>query len=224
MPASQLATLAWPEVNVDALLVIPVGSTEQHGAHLPLSTDTDIAVELCRRLAGSRAEIVVGPPMAYGSSGEHAGFNGTLSIGQAALELVLLELGRSAGQTFGRLLFVNGHGGNAETLSRAVEVLRYEGRDVRWFAPSWSGDPHAGRPETSMMLAIDPSSVHLEHAVPGDGRPLAELLPILREGGVRAVTATGVLGDPTGAGAAEGETLLAEISQSLQRFVEEWPT
>jgi creatinine amidohydrolase len=187
-----------------------------------LSTDTDLAVELCRRLAQSRSDVLIGPPLPYGSSGEHAGFKGTLSIGQAALEFVLLELGRSAGDTFGRVLFVNGHGGNAETLVRAVNVLRAEGRDIRWFAPSWSGDPHAGRPETSMLLAIRPDLVSLDRAVPGDPRSLDELLPELRAGGVAAITETGVLGDPTGADAAEGEQLLLKISQSLQRFLEEW--
>src|SRR5207244_10892531 len=86
-----------------AILAVPFGSTEQHGPHLPLSTDTDIAVALCERLA-LRRDVVVAPPVAYGSSGEHAGFAGTVSIGQDALELLALELGRSASESFGHLL------------------------------------------------------------------------------------------------------------------------
>src|SRR5262245_3047683 len=72
-----------------ALLAVPLGATEQHGPHLALSTDTDLAVALSDRLARARPGVVVAPPLAYGSSGEHQDFAGTLSIGQEALELVL---------------------------------------------------------------------------------------------------------------------------------------
>ena len=94
---TQLGELTWPEAGrraADGVLALPLGSTEQHGPHLPLSTDTDLAVELCRRLAAARPACVVAPPLPYGSSGEHRGFPGTVSIGQAALELLLVEFGR----------------------------------------------------------------------------------------------------------------------------------
>ena len=68
------------------------------------------------------------------------GFAGTLSIGQAALELLLVELVRSATGTFGRVLLLNGHGGNVAPLGRAVALLRAESRDVRTFSPRWPGD------------------------------------------------------------------------------------
>ena len=74
--------------------------------------------------------------------------------------------------------------------------------------PSWPGDLHAGRTETSLMLAIAPERVRLERAEAGDRRPIGALLPLLVEGGVRAVSANGVLGDPTGATADEGRRLL----------------
>ena len=107
-----------------AVLAVPVGATEQHGPHLPLSTDTDIAVALCQRLATARRDVLIAPPVGYGSSGEHAGFPGTLSIGQAALELLLIELGRSAALTFRHLLLVSAHGGNSEPVTRAAARLR----------------------------------------------------------------------------------------------------
>ena len=101
-----LAGLSWSEAGeqaaAGALLAIPVGSTEQHGPHLPLSTDTDIAVALTTRLAAARPGVLVAPPVAYGSSGEHQDFPGTLSIGQETLELLLVELCRSASLTFAR--------------------------------------------------------------------------------------------------------------------------
>ncbi|WP_280262093.1 mycofactocin biosynthesis peptidyl-dipeptidase MftE [Nocardia wallacei] len=225
-PPHRLADLAWPDIRdraaAGALLAVPVGATEQHGPHLPLSTDTDIAVTLCDRLAESRADVLVAPPVPYGSSGEHAGFAGTLSIGREATELLLVELGRSACETFSRLLFVSTHGGNDAPVTRAVERLRAESRDVRGFAPSWHGDPHAGRTETSLMLSLRPLAVRCCRAVTGNTSPLRELMPQLRSCGVRAVSPSGILGDPTGATGSEGSTLMDALSAALAWQVEQW--
>ncbi len=221
-----LADLTSPEAGElaasGAVLAVPLGATEQHGPHLPLSTDTDVAVALCERLAAARPDVLAAPAVPYGSSGEHAGFAGTLSIGQAAVELLVLELGRSACETFRHVVFVSAHGGNAGPVSRAVARLRAEYRDVMLFQPRWDGDPHAGRPETAMLLALRPAAVRRERGVPGDPRPLPELMPLLRAGGVRAVTATGVLGDPTGATAGEGSGLLDELAAQLTAQVGRW--
>src|SRR5829696_8104302 len=116
--------MTWPELGEGAtgaagrLLAVPLGSCEQHGPHLPLATDTLVAGALAFRLAAQRTDVVVAPAMPFGASGEHAGFPGTLSIGTDALESVLVELGRSADQ-FAGVVFVNGHGGNVDALSRA---------------------------------------------------------------------------------------------------------
>jgi mycofactocin precursor peptide peptidase len=222
----RLADLAFPDVAdlaaSGAILAVPVGATEQHGAHLPLTTDTDIALALCENLAAARPDVVVAPAVPYGSSGEHSGFAGTLSIGQRATELLLVELGRSAADTFAHVLFVSAHGGNAEPVRRAVTTLRAESRDVAVFVPRWEGEPHAGRAETAMQLALRGEVVRMERAVVGDTRPLAEILPALRAGGVRAVTATGVLGDPVGATAGEGRRLLASLTTDLLAQVAAW--
>ena len=224
--AARLADLAWPDVaeraQAGALLAVPLGSTEQHGPHLPLSTDTDIAVALCERLAAARGDVLIAPPVTYGSSGEHADFPGTLSIGQAALESLIVELGRSAARTFTRLLLVSAHGGNAGPVTRAAGRLRAESRDVHVYMPRWEGDPHAGRPETSMMLALAPARVRMHLAVPGDMRPLAQIWPLLRAEGVRAVNAAGILGDPTGASRREGAALLGTLAEQLLREVDAW--
>ena len=85
---TELAALTSPEVGelaaAGALLAVPVAATEQHGPHLPLSTDTDLAVALCARLAAARPGVLAAPPLAYGASGEHEDFPGTLSIGRQA--------------------------------------------------------------------------------------------------------------------------------------------
>lgn len=217
-----LADLTWPQVGAltgrAPVLAVPLGATEQHGPHLPLSTDTDVALALARSVPGA----VVAPALAYGSSGEHAGFPGTLSIGQAALEHVLVELVRSATDTFARVLLLNGHGGNAEPVRRAVALLRQEGRDVRAWGPRWDGDAHAGRTETSVLLALG-RPVGAQRPV-GATRPMGELLPVLRAEGVRAVSPNGVLGDATGASAAEGQALLDAAAAELRAFVAAWPT
>jgi creatinine amidohydrolase len=226
--ASHLADLSWPEVEARnrqgraTVLAVPLGATEQHGPHLPLSTDTDVALALCEALAAARDDIVVAPALAYGSSGEHEGFAGTLSIGQEAVELVVVELVRSATRTFDAVLIVSAHGGNLESVTRAVTRLRAEGRDVELFAPSTGGDGHAGRTETSLMLALAPSRVRMSAAVPGNLRPMSELLPLLKESGVRSVSESGVLGDPYGAGAAEGEALIAALADQLLAQVSAW--
>jgi creatinine amidohydrolase len=124
------------------------------------------------------------------------------------------------------MLLVNGHGGNAEALAAATGRLAYEGRACRaWHAALPGGDAHAGRSETSLMLALAPQAVRLGAAAPGCRVPVEQLMPTLRTGGVRAVSPNGVLGDPRCASAAEGRRLLAQLtaglSETLQRLLNE---
>ncbi|MFI6149234.1 mycofactocin biosynthesis peptidyl-dipeptidase MftE [Streptomyces sp. NPDC051109] len=222
---SGLDRAAWPRYaapGAPGVLVVPLGSTEQHGPHLPFTVDTEIAAALAGALERRRPDVVLAPAVPYGSSGEHAGFPGTLSIGRAALELLLVELVRSA-DAFDGVVLISGHGGNAVPLRAAVALLRGEGRKVLAWSPS--GDPrdsHAGRTETSVMLALRPRAVRMQDAVPGDGRPLAEVLPVLMESGVRAVSPNGVLGNPLGATALEGATVLSRWEDSLLAAFDTW--
>jgi mycofactocin precursor peptide peptidase len=221
----ELAQAQWPTVekNLRQLLVVPVGSLEQHGPHLPLDTDTRIAVAVARRACRRRTGVALAPALPVGASGEHAAFPGTLSIGAEALTTCLIELGRHASQHWPALLLVNGHGGNVTAVEAAVGRLRYEGRAcLAWHAALPEGDAHAGRSETSVMLALAPGAVRLDAAERGDVRPLGEILPLLRARGVRAVSANGVLGDPTGASAAEGELLLARLVDSLSAAIDQF--
>ena len=155
-------------------LFIPVGSTEQHGPHLPLDTDTRIAAAVARgvaeRLAGAdhHSGWMVAPPIGYGASGEHESFPGTVSIGTEALRLLLVEFGRSAAS------WASAAGFRQRTWRK---------RRRRWprrprccgtraatsdgaRAVSQNADAHAGHTETSVLLHISPDVVRSR----GDGR------------------------------------------------------
>lgn len=210
-------------------VVIPVGSTEQHGPHLPLDTDTRIATAVAHAAAtnlkatGYLDELLLAPAVAYGASGEHEGFSGTVSIGTQALEHLLLEYGRSAGNWARQLAFVNGHGGNVDALTAAVTRLRREGRDVGWCSCTASdGDAHAGHTETSVLLHISPETVSTNRRRAGNVAPLAELMPQMRRGGIAAVSEVGVLGDPTTATAAEGARIFADMVQACAACIRRW--
>jgi len=209
----ELAGATWSQVDATGarkVLAIPLGSLEQHGPHLPLDTDTRIAVAVADGLAGLCEGVVVAPPVAYGASGEHADFPGTLLVSHSVLTDLLVELVRSARRSFAGVVFVNAHGGNEEALVSLESVGAAEGDDVLvWRATTPAGgDAHAGRTETSLLLAIDPGTVRLQLAEPGRTEPIAQLLPRLRAEGVRPVSSNGVLGDPTGASVEEGRSLL----------------
>jgi mycofactocin precursor peptide peptidase len=217
-------------------LLVPVGSTEQHGPHLPLDTDTRIATAVARGAqVGLEADLggglahdwLVAPAIAYGASGEHQSFAGTISIGAEALTTLLVEYGRSAACWAARLVFVNGHGGNVEALTGAVSRLRAEGRDVGWCPCATGGgslatDAHAGHTETSVLLHISPADVLTDRWLAGNGAPLRELLPSMRRGGVAAVSRMGVLGDPTTATAVEGKRIFAEMVEGCVGRIVRW--
>ncbi|MFC3243654.1 mycofactocin biosynthesis peptidyl-dipeptidase MftE [Gordonia humi] len=205
---------------------MPVGAVEQHGPHLPVDTDGTIAGDVALRAVSAAAEtidVLLAPTIAYGASGEHEGFPGTISIGADILEKVIVEYGRSACRWAARIVFVNGHGGNAYALAAAVRLLRYEGRDAAWWPCAFPGaDAHAGHTETSLLMSIAPDDVRTDLVEVGAVEPVSELMDALRAGGVAAISPNGVLGDPTAADAAHGATLLRRHATALAAALTTW--
>lgn len=206
----RLADATSPETTGAGLVLVPVGSIEQHGPYLPLDTDTTIAVAVAEGVAAALPGSWVAPALSYGSSGEHQSFPGTASVGTEALTHVVVELVRSLRTWADRVVFVNAHGGNVTALSASDEV--------EWVpCATEEVDLHAGFTETSLMLHLRPESVRLDLAEAGNTQPLREILPVMMSGGIAAVSVNGVLGDPAGASAEEGARVLRAMVEDVVR-------
>lgn len=167
----------------DALLVIPTGTTEQHGPHLATGTDALLVEEVAKRAAAAATRptvILLAPTLAYGASDHHLPFGGTLSLGVETFEAVLRDLLRSAAVCGCRRIFVlNGHGGNAASCGVVVaEASRDLGIVAATALYSQLVDPaalghevagHAGIFETALMLAVHPRLAQMEAARPSPG-------------------------------------------------------
>ena len=231
----ELAQLNWPDAG-DALrrvrvALLPVGSMEQHGPHLPLGTDWYIASHIARNVAESDDRLVL-PGIQVGVSDEHSQFWGTLTVSPEALKGQAVALARSlASHGLERIVFVNGHGANCAPLEEATRSLRQE--NVSGFVFNWwqsvtsttaelFPDPtaHAGSIETSIMLVIHPGLVRtdrFDEADPADrwGTYVEGVLV-----GFDAVdfTRQGNVGDPGLADEAKGRQVIRAACDSLDRF------
>ena len=170
-------------VAADALLVLPVGTTEQHGPHLATGTDAALVEAVAEKAAALAARpdvVLLAPTLAFGASDHHLPFGGTLSLRVSTLQAVLADLLASAAASGCRRVFVlNGHGGNAAPCAVAVaEASREHGILVATALLSQLLDPavlelqlagHAGVFETSLMLALHPDRVRPERAAPSPG-------------------------------------------------------
>lgn len=205
---------------LDKILILALGSWEQHGAHLPFDTDTviiDAVVSQSLQQLDQHSEMfTVAPTIPISASDEHGGFSGTLSTGTQALADSLVAISRSSSWTRG-ICIVNGHGGNADALRLVHEALNFEKiRHSIWSLPNYDGaDMHAGHTETSLMLHINSEAVQMHVATPGATGDSRELIAQMRIGGVQSVTTNGILGDPTTATEEDGRNILQLYVSSL---------
>jgi len=203
------------------IVVVPVGSWEQHGPHLPFDTDTQIACAVINESLPVHDDqlVIVAPPITISASDEHAGFVGTLSTGTEAFAASAIGIAKSATWARG-VLFVNGHGGNADAFRIITQDLaRNNVRHAIWSPPyDETDDMHAGATETSVMMHIAPHTVRTDQLVVGNTRDAHELMDEMRNGGVRSVASNGVLGDATLATAERGQETFAQYCSSLREM------
>lgn len=257
-PERFLPYLSWTAIadlpdKANTVIVLPCGSVEQHGPHLPCAVDTVICAgvvghALARLPAGVPAYAL--PPITYGKSVEHLHFPGTVTLSGETLQATLQEIGESVYRAgFRKLLFVNGHGGQPQILEIAARELRLRHGDYivvpqhTWRLPHVAGRylsekekklaMHAGHAETAIMMALAPETVHMERAV---ANYPPEFPSKLLSGDGRPACAwtardfgpSGVIGDPLPATREQGEAILDSLAASWAQAIAElhaldWP-
>lgn len=245
-----LTTAEFAEIDRARLIaLLPVGATEQHGPHLPLSVDSRIAAALVKRVADTLAPdflLSVLPMLHFGVSPEHADFPGTLSLSAETMLALLMDVGRSvAAAGIKKLAILNSHGGQPQLLDLAAQKLRRECRllvfplngyrywnvEKHFGAEEAAFGIHGGAAETSIMLAIAEETVRRGKLA--DFRSLAaemakrfkHLRPYGRIASfgwqAQDLNPAGAMGNATRADAAKGEALLAEAAATLGEILHE---
>ena len=228
MTERQLANVTRSDLHersaAGAICLLPIGSLEQHGEHLPLLTDTLLAHTVCLRAAGlCERDVLVAPPLWAGFSPHHLRFGATVSLSQETFLAVVREVAQGLGALFSTVVVVNGHGGNRGLLSSLTLELGLRVIDYWELAPDTARElfvrdggsiGHAGELETSLVLAAAPDRVGAAAAgfVPSPAGDSLLYGPDLGE--------SGVIGDPHAASAASGAAFLEACSVALARLLE----
>lgn len=246
MDTYKLAEMSWPEVEealergVDTV-VVTFGSTEQHGLHLPLATDSLWGEALGDRVARELENTLLAPALRIGCSEHHMAFPGTITLRKETFAEVVADYCQSlARHGFRNIVLIPTHGGNFTPLAEAVEgiaehlpdvnIIAYtdlmELLDVSFRSASERGvaseqaGGHAGEWETSMILALRPELVAMDRAQAGYVGDMKSITGRIFEQGFRAVTDIGVLGDPENADPASGEAYLEALTELLVTYVQ----
>ncbi|MCK9926221.1 creatininase family protein [Frankia sp. Mgl5] len=213
------------------IAVLPVGSFEQHGDFLPLTTDTLIASAIARRIADDY-DLLLLPPITFSCSHEHAAYPGTVSISARTLIALIDDIATSlSASRVDRLVIANGHGGNY-VLSNIVQEANIGGprmalfpgkadwtraREAAGLETNHSEDMHAGELEVSVLLHAAPEQVREVYKT---GDHSAGERPHLLVAGMPAYTPTGVIGRPSLATATKGRSLLTNLSNAFKSHLD----
>ncbi|MNO30053.1 Creatinine amidohydrolase [compost metagenome] len=234
----------------NALVVVPIGATEQHGAHLPVGTDSLILGRLLEELANKVSfpdyKVLLTPLLPVGKSNEHMDFSGTLSFSTMTLYHMIDDLVKAIGSHgFGKILLMNSHGGNTDLLNVLSRDLRIK-HNVEvfvfdwWFTSFWNeilsqvqqsgnyGVFHACELETSLMLYFCPELVDMSKAVDEfpddqltDNEHVSIKGPIVPGWKTQDVSLHGVIGAPTLASAEKGRLFVEFAVQKLKEMLQE---
>ena len=212
--------------NKKKIAVIPIGSIEQHGPHLPISTDSDIVSEVARKITEKNGFLLL-PTITYGVSFEHAPFF-NLSIRESTLRTILIDLCKSLSENNIKTIFIiNGHHGNLKSIKNLdLKIQKILKNKVRvcplsyWHFMERDFD-HAGFVETSLMLAIS-KNVKMNLAKKGlttdkmTKQEIAKISKLANQSFPKA-TKNGIWGDPRKATKKDGIKILNEIVQNLSK-------
>lgn len=230
---------SWPEIGEaigrGLIAILPVGALEQHGPHLPLTTDTVLATGVARRIAEVTGALLL-PAIAYGDAWTAEGWAGTLSLSPETLRATVTDIGCGLQRMGAKgLVTLNGHFGNREPIALAARALSKTGFPVLHLdypsleslatevcdsEPAGPGFYHADEVETSMMLALAPQSVRMDRAEPE--YPAFPETFGLEPMKLSAFNRSGVFGDPRPATAEKGEHLIAGIASECVRLIGVW--
>ena len=221
----------------DAMVIIPVGSTEQHGPHLPVEVDARLAAEVAKQAAARIAEhrpVVVAPTLWCGLAEHHMAFGATITLDFATFHaLIRCVCDSILRHGFRRLALLNGHGGNIKALDVIAGELQRElgarvvsatywtvsgvARAFKEILEMQPGVAHACEAETSMMLALEPDLVERDEMARVDGgtRNSSASGGVYRWRGFEEMTESGVIGFPAAASAEKGERLLSAAAEGV---------
>lgn len=246
MKTIRMEEMTCPDINAAIALgytaaVVGVGSTEQHGPHLPTMTDTRIAEEIANRVARKLGNALQARTIPVGISDHHLAFGGTLSVKPETLKMILRDYVESLSRCgFKQIVFLPSHGGNFAAVEQAITEsraalprLKINGyTDLLGFAhflnsvsnefgvSDYESGAHAGESETSIMLALEGGLVRKDRFVPGYLGPTTENeVRLILEKGMPALTPNGILGDPRRASADKGEFYLERLADFLVREI-----
>ena len=242
MTALHLDRLTWAEIKEEIqngrdTVVVPFGSTEQHGRHLPLGTDAMLGDEIGWGLA-KRLGAFLAPTVRFGCSEHHLAFSGTISLGKETFHSIVADVVASlSGHGFGRIVLLPTHGGNFKPLAEAVAKIEspdgvhvlaftdFEGfvdaaleSSKAFGVDAAKSGAHSGEWETSLMLALRPEQVKMDRAAEGFIGELSEVMSNVFDG-IHNLDPNGVLGDPRPATAEAGKKYLEDIIEFLYRWV-----
>ena len=242
MKTIRMEQMTWPEIKraIESgftTVVVAVGSTEQHGPHLPTMTDARIGEELSERVARKLGHSLQARTIEVGFSEHHLAFAGTISLKPETLLLILRDYADSlARHGFTRIVFIPTHGGNFAMVKQAIEEARrvHPEIDVTGFTDmlgliailnrmsaeygvsAEESGAHAGESETSMMMALEGGLVAADRFAPGYLGPFGEAeAKLMLEKGASAISANGILGDPRRASAEKGKAYLEGLADFL---------